>query len=175
MTATQRTTDRSRSVTTAISPRRTQRHRSRDPITRMGCSIQAASALLRSRSPTAPKPPPKPRAPHRLPHNALAAARRLDPPPARSPSPLRLSLLLRSLLSPPPQSVICPTTALVHTRPSTLHQLLPVPGPDPARLPLWWLGGVRARHRPQPPIPTRIECGRAVHTPVRGEIRTTHR
>src|SRR3954454_13297005 len=135
MTATQRTTDRSRSVTTACSPRRTQRHRAR-PNPHMGCSNPSrlrASALTLTNRPQTPAKTTRPTRVYCT--TAPAASRRLDPPPlARSLSLCSsLSSAHNSLLSPPLQSVICPTTALLHTRPSTLHQLLPVPRPDPAR------------------------------------------
>src|SRR3954462_492808 len=94
MTATQRTTDRSRSVTTLNSLGELNDIARETQLPAWDVPIQAASALLRSRSPTALKRPPKPRAPTRLPHNRLAAARRLDPPPARRSALLRLSLLL---------------------------------------------------------------------------------
>jgi hypothetical protein len=171
MTATRRTTDRS-----DRSPRLDSLDELND-IARETQSpawdvpIQAVSALLRSRSPTAVKPPPKPRA-----HHPLAAQRSRRCPPARPaarslalPSS-SLSSALQILLPSPLQSVICPTTALLHTRPSSLPHLLPVPGPDPARLPLWWLGGVRARHRTQTPIPTRVGCGHGVHSAVHAWI-----
>src|SRR4051812_17594639 len=167
MTATYTTTDRSRSVTTLNSPRRTLRHRAKP---------KSPHGMFQSKPPPrfcahAHQQPSNPRQNHApTPRHCLTASRARS---TRRPlSFLRLSLLfLRSLLSPPPQSVICPTTALVHTRPSTLHQLLPVPGPDPARLPLWWLGGVRARPRPQTPITSRIGCGRALHRPVHTLVR----
>src|SRR3954452_23318240 len=82
----------------------------------MGCSNPSrprASALTLTNSPQTPAKTTRPHPCYRS--TAHAAARRLDPPPARCLS-LRLSFLLRSLLSPL-HSVICPTTALVHTRP----------------------------------------------------------
>src|SRR3954453_16169002 len=96
MTATHTTTDRSRSVTTACSPLDELNDITRETQSpAWDVPIQAAPALLRSRSPTALKPPPKPRAPHPL------AAQPLTPLPAgstrrRSPAVpcLRLSVLL---------------------------------------------------------------------------------
>src|SRR3954452_9477871 len=103
----------------------------------------------------------------------LNRSRRCAParPAARS-LPLSSSLFSSSISSV--------TTSLRHlshhrSRPhptSSLHHLLPVPGPDPARLPLWWLGGVRARHRPQTPIATRVGCGRRIDAAVHTSIRT---
>jgi hypothetical protein len=112
------------------------------------------------------------------PHNpSKPPAPRLPPlrqPPPRPDRPSRflfcslrlssLSFRLFCLLSRP---FLLPTTSVS----LSLHQLLPVPGPDPSRAPLWCLGGVRARHRPQTPINTGIECGRAIHTPVHTAIR----
>src|SRR3954469_18942715 len=173
MTATQRTTDRSRSETTLNPSRRTQRHRAKP---------NHPHGMFQS------KPPPRfcahahqqPQTPAKtIAHTRVTAQRSRRCPPARpaaarslSPSSSLSSALQILLLSPPLQSVICPTTALVHTRPSTLHQLLPVPGPDPARLPLWWLGGVWARHRPQTPYLSRVGCGRRIHSSVRTRVRT---
>jgi hypothetical protein len=161
MTATHATTDRSRSVTTACSPRRPPRHRAKPHGIFQSKPLRASAPNARPRASNPARTP----AHTRRYRSATPFARRLVPLPSPLAVPsLRLSLLSQvSLLSPPPQSVICPTTALVHTRPSTLHQLLPVPGPDPARLPLWWLGGVRVRHRPQTPYSSTVGCGREIH------------
>jgi len=90
------------------------------------------------------------------------------PPARRPPAPPLLSLC--PLFSDSPV-----TTSVLHHHRSTVHPSstnnTPVPGPDPARLPLWWLGGVRARHRPQSPCSSRVRCGRAIHSPVRTWIR----
>jgi hypothetical protein len=114
------------------------------------------------------QPPPRSRAhAHQTPPNPpqthpLTPALPQLPPAARSSrcsAPAHSVSSLFSLFLRP----IC-----LHLRPSSqpapqstpsLHQLLPVPGPDPSRAPLWCLGGVRARHTPQPPYPSRVGCG----------------
>src|SRR3954447_10950811 len=116
MTASHTTTDRSRSVTAACSPLDELNDITRETQSpAWDVPIQAAPALLRQRSPTAFKPPPKPRAPHPL------AAQPLSPLPAgstrrplaRCPSPsLSSDLFCHHHLSP----VICPTTAPLPTR-----------------------------------------------------------
>ena len=83
-----------------------------------------------------------------------------------------------SALSVPLLRLFCHHSCPSSTTRSTVHPPLhqqhsPVPGPDPARLPLWWLGGVRARHRPQTPMNTGIRCGHAIHTPVHTIIHAT--
>jgi hypothetical protein len=138
----------------------------------MGCSNPSrprASAPTHTHSPQTPAKTTRPTA-YR--YTAPPSPAGSTPPPARSLS-LSVSLFCFStiLRLSPLQYVICPTTASVHTRPSTLHQLLPVPGPDPDRSPLQRLGGVRARHRPQSPCSSRVRCGRAIHSPVRTWIR----
>jgi hypothetical protein len=117
------------------------------------------------------------------PHTCAHATSRLPNPLKNQPLPLPLhrhstrrlhssrpppalllylsSLLLLRLFTPLSLSSLHRST--VHP---SLHQLLPVPGPDPSRLPLWWLGGVRARHRPHTPVNTGISYGRAIHTAV---------
>lgn len=110
-----------RSVTTLNPSRRTQRHRSRDPITRIGCSNPSRPALLRSRTPTALKPRPKPRATTRLPHNAL-------PPLAGSTRRRSLTVHSLSLLfcSSEPSSVTTSVRHLSHrhSRPHPIHTVI---------------------------------------------------
>jgi hypothetical protein len=93
--------------------------------------------------------PPQPPSNHPLPAFRHSAGRPLDRPPRCFP--VCLSALSSDSLS------LLSSRLLLHCSSSTpsLYQLLPVPGPDPARAPLWCLGGVRARHRPQPPYPSR--------------------
>ncbi len=106
---------------------------------------------------------PRPRNAHHAPP-PLPQTSRLHPacrsPAAATATPLCLRrpcpLLSHCSLTPPP-ALSCPSH---HHLPSTRPPptLLPVPGPDPVRAPLWCLGGVRARHRPQAP------CSPAVST-----------
>src|SRR3954447_16377189 len=92
----------------------------------MGCSnprrLRASALTLSPRASPPPKPPP---------HPGLTLNRPPARPAARSLAVLSLSLSSSSSISsvPPPAVRLCPTTALIHTRPSTLHQLLPMPGP----------------------------------------------
>src|SRR3954447_26065326 len=121
----------------------------------------------------------------------LTPTTRSPPTPPKTPPPPRFSTLsaARSRASPLLQVLsldfsLCPSTALslrfirppsppLHS-PPVFHQLLPVPGPDPALAPLWWLGGVRARHRPQTPMASRVGCGRGVHTVVHTLVPPVH-
>src|SRR4051794_23031985 len=120
------------------------------------------------------RPTPCANAHLRVPHNP---SRPPAPPrfaPASSGRPLARPPLPRSSLSSslsvlptlrlPLSSVFLLHHSTVHP---SLHQLLPVPGPDPSRAPLWCLGGVRARHRPQTPYLSSVGCGREVHALVR--------
>jgi len=58
---------------------------------------------------------------------------------------------------------------------TSLHHLASCAGPWPRPSPSWGLGGVRARHRPQTPITTKVACGfdlhSAIHTSVRARAR----
>jgi hypothetical protein len=136
------------------------------PSPRWDVPLSAAATLSRSCSPNASKPPQTHPLTPALPQLPPAARSSRCSAPAHSVSSL-FSLFLRP---------IC-----LHLRPSSqpapqstpsLHQLLPVPGPDPSRAPLWCLGGVRARHRPQPPIPSRVECGRDIRTCIHRPVLT---
>jgi hypothetical protein len=107
---------------------------------------------------TAPFPQPTP-----PPRHASSATARLASPCSSSSS----CLLSLDSQTPPLFDLVSPP---LHTRPVP-PQLHPVPGPDPARLPLWWLGRVRARHRPQTLIPTEVGCGGPIHIAVPTLIR----
>jgi hypothetical protein len=107
------------------------------------------STRRRAAVPTPQCVPPQPLKPTR----SALSRHSLRRPPARSSASLPPPPLARLLCPPTPlsHSLVRPSPLLLLVSPS-LHQLLPVPGPDPARAPLWCLGGVRARHRPQTPV-----------------------
>src|SRR3954454_8225807 len=115
---------------------------------RMGCSNQAASALLRSRSPTAFKPPPN----HA---STRVTAQPLSPLPPARPAPLLRSLSLLCLSSALPISLLSPPLS-----PSS------VPPPLSSTPDL-----VSSPHWSQTPVFIEGRCGRSIHTTVHTLIR----
>src|SRR3954447_13652897 len=117
------------------------------------------------------KPTPNPAKPlvDDPPHAVRRPPRHATPPAPPSAPPLPLSAHRPLQIPPSPR----PAHHCSTPDPS-LHQLLPVPGPDPAPAPLWWLGGVRARHRPQSPCSSRVGCGHNVHSRIHSSICAAH-
>src|SRR4051794_29958804 len=111
-------------------------------------------ATLRAHARQAPSNSAKPLA-HtprsRTAHRHRRATIRQPPPPA-------LLLSVSSTCLPSTSQTPPSVRPQLHrsTPDPSLHQLHPVPGPDPARAPLRWLGGIRARHRPQAPYSSSI-------------------
>jgi hypothetical protein len=161
-----RRSPRRRVMTACRSPHLTPRQTARSRICHDRLSA-TSRPHLRARSPSTSNPRQnpahtrRPRSPPRPPRHRPRQTTARRPAALSLPLPTSLALLSQPLSHPRPSSSLHRSTP----DPSH-HQLHPVPGPDPARLPLWWLGGVRvrARHRPQTPIPMRVGCGRGVHT-----------
>ena len=129
-------------------------------------SLAPTSAHLRSRPPLRPPKPPQnhPLPPASPPSHASSA---------RPPAPASLALFL--FFSAPPPTLY---SLLCLSRPSPpLHSPSRLSTNSRALTPpehlYGCLGGVRARHRPQTPINTGIECGHAIHTPVHSAVRTS--